>query len=473
MLEILKRIFIPLFLFILCVSAFAIRINNFKASNLRSIDELVYYRMGQQLKSNPLDYNTIPYAHDLMAMGRKLPAYFTEPLFKHPPLFSYLIAGSLKIFGNTLLSAEYIPLMASVLMIPMIYLLGLAVFNWQTGLLAAIFLWMDPMNIICSQKIWMETTIAMFSLMAVLFFVLGLKGNGWFFILSGTASGLAANTRYTGILITAALVIFALLYQRHLFLNWKFRLSLMAPLLLLLPWGLWNYAVYGNTLWGGFLNSEWGSLYYKVMRLLPAGTLVTLLIGVLVFLNRKSNSHRSPDKKIVTPQQLFLQKLSFLLVAAFFFVFLKKNFFRALDLTSLPSNSWGMGMFAYEPAFFYLGRLIEFSLVYAFAFIGIFCFQPDEGDDNAAILRLAGFVILIFFMNWGNYQSRYILSSTPFLILLGSNQILRIYQTVSRMDNFIPRLVLKTLFSGLVIDLVTKTMSINFNLSFTNNLCYF
>ena len=59
-----------------------------------------------------------------------------------------------------------------------------------------LFLWLDPVNIICSQKVWPDTTMSFFTLLSVIFFVLALKRqNGLFFILCGLSVGIVVNIK--------------------------------------------------------------------------------------------------------------------------------------------------------------------------------------------------------------------------------------------------------------------------------------
>ena len=71
-----RTVFAWVFLSVLTASAFFIRLENFKKSNMRTIDEIVYFRMAVQMSRNPADYNTIPYGEELKAGGRDLPDYF-------------------------------------------------------------------------------------------------------------------------------------------------------------------------------------------------------------------------------------------------------------------------------------------------------------------------------------------------------------------------------------------------------------
>ena len=101
-----KNVLIVLILSALTLCAFLTRLENVKKSKLISIDEMVYYRMGAQLKNDIFNYNTIPYANDLSKQGRDLPEYFFDPLFKYPPLFSLLIMESINLFGQNFIEAD-------------------------------------------------------------------------------------------------------------------------------------------------------------------------------------------------------------------------------------------------------------------------------------------------------------------------------------------------------------------------------
>jgi len=96
---------------LLIVSAFFLRLNNFNNSDMHAIDEFVYFRMALQVNNDISDYNSIPYGKVLTKSGRKLPAYFFDPLFKHPPLFTYLLAASMKSSNNKFQAAAYFPIL--------------------------------------------------------------------------------------------------------------------------------------------------------------------------------------------------------------------------------------------------------------------------------------------------------------------------------------------------------------------------
>ena len=477
---IIKNCLIVVLLIAISVSAFHVRLNSFENSDKRSIDEFVYYNMAKQMVKDIVDYNTIPYGKELTERGRPLPQYFFEPLFKHPPVFTLMAMLSMKAFGVKLVSAGYVSLFLSALMIPMIYLLGFLVYDKRTGLLAALFLWMDPVSIMTSQKVWMDTSIAFFTLLAALFFVLGLKKNDWFFILSAAASGLAANTKYTGILITFTIFLFAITYRRDLFKNSKFNFSLVLPFLLLLPWLLWNFNVYG--LESVTDNAEIAGLIKRLAKaaklIIPIGLLCAATF--LLYKKIKRDISNSDEVEIATDRSeetqikinSKLQQASFVLVF-FIFCFLFRGYvINSLRFDFIPFTTWQGGILSNEPAVFYFGRLIEYFLVYILAFVSLLVFQPNE-KQISAFIRISAVVILLFFIMWGNFQCRYILSSIAFLILLAANSVYKIFDLVAKIKHFSIRIVLLSAVSTFITYSILKVIYLNLALSYTNDMCYF
>ena len=471
-----KTCLIVLVLIALSVSAFYVRLNSFVKSDLRSIDEYVYYNMASQMVNDITDYNTIPYGQVLTAGGRPLPPYFFAPLFKHPPVFTLMAMLSMKIFGVKLVSAGYVALFLGALMIPMIYLLGSLVYDRRTGLLAAIFLWMDPVSIITSQKVWMDTPIAFFTLLAALFFVVGLKKNDWFFILSGIASGLAANTKYTGVLITFAIFLFAITYRRDLFKKSKFNLSLILPFLLLVPWLYWNFNVYGLESIAN--HSEISFLLGQLSKLAKLIVPVVLLFGGSFFLYKKIRQDicvESKSVKLDEPEAKKSNKLqyaSYVLVVFMFYILFKGYVVNSLRFDFIPFTTWRGGILGNEPPVFYFGRLIEYFLIYIFAFASLLTYQPNE-KTSSAFVRISAVVILLFFIMWGNFQCRYILSSVAFLILLAAHAVFMVLDSAGKIKQFTIRNILLAALILFIAYAVLKVSYLNIALSYTNDMCYF
>lgn len=473
----LKNCFVAVLLIALSFSAFFIRLDSFKKSDKRSIDEYVYYNMAKQLVKDISDYNTIPYGKELTARGRPLPPYFFAPLYKHPPVFTLMAMLSIKLFGVELLSAGYVALFLGALMIPMIYLLGYFIYDRRTGILAAIFLWMDPVSIMTSQKVWPDTPIAFFTLLSALFFAMGLKKNDRFFIFSGVASGLSMNTKYTGVLITFAIFLFAITYRRDLFKNSKFNLSLILPFLLLGPWLLWNFNVYGLESLKN--HSEISFLLGQLSKLSHLIVPLVLLLGGSFLLYKKIRQDVCIERKSEKFYELHekksnnkLQYASYVLVASMFFILFKGYVLNSLRFEFIPFTTWQGGILGNEPPVFYFGRLIEYFLIYIFAFACLLVYQPNE-NTSAAFVRISSVAILLFFIMWGNFQCRYILSSIPFLILIAAHAVFMLLDSIGKIKQFTIRNLLFAAVSLFLAYSIIKVSYLNIALSYTNDMCYF
>ena len=454
-------------LIVLTISAFFIRLDNFKKSRGRTIDEIVYYCLGRQLKYDFPEYHSKEYAYLLMRQGRELPAYFTAPLFKHPPVVPFLISFSLRFFGDNLTAAGYIPLLFGVLMIPLTYWLGSLLFNYKVGLLSAFFVSIDPVSIICSQKVWMDSPLSFFVLLTIVLFIWGIKSkNNNLFILSGFVCGLAAATKYPGILAMVSIPLYAYIYRRNLFKDRKFCLGIIMPFIVLVPWFYWNYLIYGSDFFIIHKNIHGHNhLHGKV-------GIILIALGIIYLLHKRIEI--IPLKNIFAKikQNNYVKKRIPVWCGCLFFASVFMQIAHGLQFTYLPLNTWYPGVFGYEPSTFYFGRLIEFSLIYVFAFLSFFL-PGGKKNEEKALLRISSLVILSFFIAWRNFQCRYILASIPFLIILAVELIVRLYEKTSLVKKFLPRNLSRF---GLIMSLYyifAKTCYINQVLSYPNDLCYF
>jgi len=466
--EIFKRVIILLTLGLLTISAFFIRLENFKNSKSRSTDEIIYYTMAQQVKKNILNYNSIPYAQILESEGRYIPEYLKRPLFKYPPLFVFMLAQSLKNFGMSLISAAYISILSGALLVPIVYLLGSSIFNRSVGIISAFFLFIDPVSIVCSQKIWLETPLALFSILSVLFFIWGLNQKyAFLFIYSGICCGLATLTKYPGILLICIYFIYAFFYQRHLLRKGLFWLGIFIPFIMLTPWIMWNFEIYGTN----FIKSQI-LLHTTTEHLGQVFGKILLIIGFLgliafILLLKKENirsilSLESYDKN---------DRLCVVLAIALGIVLIT-NLIRAFQLTYIPVVGWQIKMFYNEPPTFYLGRLLEFSLIYAFGYLAYF-FRESIRNDGRSVIKLATVIYMIFYIFWGNYQSRYILVCIPFLLILSVQILMRIFKYIVKMPLGCKKNIFLFMILMLISFILIKTTYINQILTFSNDFCYF
>jgi len=351
--------------------------------------------------------------------------------------------------------------------------LGALVFDWRAGLLAAFLLWMDPVSIICSQKVWMGTTIAFFSLLSIYLFILGLRrSRDHYYLYSGIAGGLAASTKYSGILVSAAIFLFAVFYNRPLFRNKKFLLSLFMPFAVLSPWFFWNYKVYGYNILRvqGSLHHGAAQFIYRLSNpggLVLAGLFLFFLVFIY-FLLRKIGSGEMPKEIPIMAPSLKVSGLIFMCLLISIF----PQIVNAARPYYLPTHSWQSGFFHQELPVFYFGRLVEFSPFYLFSFAALLNLAHDK-EFETAILRLSPTVILAFFIIWGNYQSRYILAALPFLIILASGVLVRLFDRTNAISQVVKRILVRAVFLIGFFLILQKICFININLSFPHDFCYF
>jgi len=449
-------------------SAFFIRLENFKSSQSRSIDEIVYYRLGLQVKDDFFNYNTIPYGQELAARGRPLPDYFFKPLYKYPPLFAWMIAQSLKLFGDSLLSAYYPSLLCGVGLILLIYWLGAIVYNRMIGFIAALFLYIDPVTIVCSQKVWLDTPLAFFSLISIIFFVWGLKSKrSSFFIASGIGCGLAVWIKYPGILLIPIYIIYALIYEHNLLKKRKFWAGILIPLIMLIPWSMWSKEVYGSSL------IDIGIHLSDVHRAGIITKIIAALGAALILMSIYLLNKYKLKKVISLDQRSYNNKKRLNYVCAIaFFIILSPYLINSLNLNYLPTVGWRLGMFLSEPPIFYFGRLIEFSLMYAIAFSAFFI-RNHSDYGGPRMIKMTCIFLMVFYSFWGNYQSRYILVCIPLLLILAAQLLTIVNSWAFKPPSLFKRILRSMAITICIFYIIFKTHYINVVISYPNDLCYF
>ncbi|MBN3039148.1 MAG: glycosyltransferase family 39 protein [Candidatus Omnitrophica bacterium] len=451
---------ISVILIILVLFTFFLRYNTFDAKSNRTYDESVYATLAYQIGEQGLEsYNSIRiYAQDTKR-GRQLPDYLKKPLFKHPPLYTILISLSYQMFGRSIYAAFAVSLFFGVLLVALAYFLGSLLFNNKIGVYAALLMSIEPIGWVCSQRVWMETTLAFFIALSVYLFIRATKKyNPYFLISSGICVGLAGLTKYPGLLSLFIIIIYALCFKREFFKNKVFIFSLFIPFLMLLPWLCWNYKVYGvsfiqdiSMTHGVFQRLQWRNQ----KRIVASFVILAFLIAVSVF--SKNKRLRISIASVST--------LAFLVVLTRFIV-------NSFSLNYIPSTGWSLGMFAKAPQYFYPGRLIELSPFYLFSFLGLVLLALDrEHFQSYFFLCLSSFIILIFFIWWKNYQCRYILPVAIFLILLSAKTQFYIWEKTKAISKIFPRNALRVSYVLLLLFMLYKTLRID--LAFQNSACYF
>ena len=458
----------------LIVVVFFIRIGSFSREHNLTYDEVVYSTLAAQISENPANYNTMGLYQRDSQEGRKLPEYFKKPLFKHPPLFSRLITFSYGLFGRTYFSAFKVSLFFGILLIALAYLLGSALFDNRVGVYAAFLMSIEPVIWVSSQKIWMETTLAFFTVLSLYLFARSIKKyNPYFMISSGVSAGLALLTKYPGILAVGIIFLYALCGERWLFRKKTFIFSLLIPFAMLVPWLEWNYRIYGTGLFTA--NVEIGQILGKVDLLMKDFWGIFILAAV-VLVCLMVVKKKSPDfyGRILLPKLKVFERI--FVIALFFAVIfiLRGHIINALDLVHVPRAGWEMGMFYNEPWYFYLGRLAELSPFYIFSFGGLLLLIFDRRHSREySFLFLVSAVILAFYILWGNYQCRYVSAAVVPLMVLSSKTQLFIADAFGRFRSKQMRYVAYACALLIVAYAALKTLRIDIILAVPNNICYF
>ncbi|HRZ39620.1 MAG TPA: hypothetical protein P5246_01290, partial [Candidatus Omnitrophota bacterium] len=149
----------------------------------------------------------------------------------------------------------------------------------------------------------------------------------------------------------------------------------------------------------------------------------------------------------------------------------KEYILRSLNFFDIPMGTWYQGVFSQEPPKFYIGRLIEFCALYTFGIVSLLTFHQKTPKEEA-LVRLSAGIILVFFILWGNFQSRYILSAVPFVVLLTSDFLIKALRWMETQP-FILRVFEKPLFIVFILYAISKTAMINIHFAFPNDMCYF
>ena len=468
--EMIKKLLIFLVISGLCLSAFFIRLENFKKPTPRTTDEIVYYIMARQMAVNFFDYNATNYAlYEMVAHQKKYPPYFKDPLFKHPPLFTLMVLGSVKMYGPTALGAGFVPLLFGALAISLVYFMGKLAAGRVVGVLSAGLMWIDPAAIMSSQKVWMDAPLMFFMLLTVYGYWRAVrKKEDSFFLIGGLAAGTACMIKYPGILTLFAVVIFFLLMEPRVFKNRYFQWSLTLPLVMAVPWIWWNYLIYGGDfIFRQIKAHEFGSIFSPII-LFPAG--VFTAGGFLCWcMTRNADALQQKTKALIQSKGIRYVKYAGF-AGAIIFALRQANV--SLDFFTLPYVSWQQNIFAGEPGWFYLQRLLEYSFVYLFAYLAFF--DPFfKGSKDLLLIKMNVFFILIFFVALRNFQCRYILPALPFLMILASDYIVKLFKKAAAVEYVYLRMFLQAALLVLIVFALSKTFVINQEISFTNDMCYF
>ena len=105
---------------------------------------------------------------------------------------------------------------------------------------------------------------------------------------------------------------------------------------------------------------------------------------------------------------------------------------------------------------------------------GYFLVCRVKFEDQEVKFAVYSFLtILIFYIFWKSYQSRYILACLPFLLVLSAHGFLTCLKKVDQSSSFVFRIIGKAVLFLFLLVSVVKVVSLNSLISFPNDLCYF
>jgi len=210
--------------------------------------------------------------------------YYDEPVYHLPPLFSYALMWSHRVFTDEepyyivymnlkekaifelprqFLTIQFycviLPFVFSLLSIVMVFLIGKKFFSEEVGFYAAMMMAVAPINILTSQRIWADDMVCFFLILGAILFYMGhSKNNVILSGIGGVSVGLSALTKPNGGFIVFAIILYCLwqgrkeLLSRRIFqviFNKHLMVFGMAVFLTNLPWFYLMTKTYGSPLY--------------------------------------------------------------------------------------------------------------------------------------------------------------------------------------------------------------------------------
>lgn len=419
-------------------------------------DENIYMLLGERLAANPFSYNPSFISDSFRENKANAPAYLNEPLFKHPPLFPYLIAAVSHIIKSPLLAAFYVSFASGIFIVLAAFLIGKEVFDARTGALAALLAAVDPIRLTCSVKMWPDSTLAALMLAALLLLIKAVKrDNSRIYILAGAFTGLAMLVKYPAFLLIPAGLGILFVFNPASVRKRRFLLWPAAAFVIFLPWLLWNYHIYG----AGLIPTLARLHCVRPLFIfnITGAALIIVAAGLIAY---------------KLPKRIRLYLIAGALLWLFSQPCVSKALAGILDISFIPSHGWISGMFYYEPRLFYIERLIELSPFYLISFLGILF--VSEPKHRSLFLFIPVLLTLVFYVLWGSYQSRYLLFAAPLLMITASYAIISLRDRIGRAAVH-PNTVraLNLLLAAVVIAFFAKTVCVDLGIALVNDLAYF
>jgi len=435
-----------------------------------TFDEGVYVELGKMFVEGEGGYSLSHFYERLVKGGQRAPEYLKAPLFMHPPLYPFLVSISMRVFGPTLRAGEMVSLIFGVGTIVLIYFISLNAFkDRRKALLSAVFLSFCPVHWLCTKKVWIETTYVFFLYLGVLLLILSDNKNKIYLIASGLSFGLSCVSKHFAVIAYSGILFYMIIRPDSEKPKKYGYIFISLPIIILLPWFLANYFVYGpyNFVLNYIRHQFSDPARFEYTYLLYTRYAVLAGIGFIMFntifllkVHYADHIRKVGERCGEIINNGIFKK--FLKTIAIVFVFLLMN--EALNIKALsfsydPKVFQKMGYFTGQSMGFYLRRLPELFPIYYFSIISILYIR-DWNKYNVMLLFVSA-PIIVFFSFYRNYESRYVLAAIPSLLMLASDTIVKIYDTL-RIVNAGKLKYLKYLFIILCLYFIVKTIRFNF-----------
>ena len=444
-----------------------------------TMDEMVYTRLGFQLK-NGEGYNTLQIYEEYLKAGHKLPTDFSRPLFKHPPFFSFLVSLSYTFqkkkasypFQELYASASKVSNIMGCLLILLVFLIGGKSYDdSRVGFLAALLLVFDVNYLNCSQKVWMETTLAVMIWLS-LYLLYKSMDQKWYFPLAGITVGLALLTKYTAVIVFPAVLTYAALYRRHVFHQYHFYIFLFVSILMFFPWIYANIHQYGG--WRSLpeIFSRHGWVFNQIAPFIKVFVAVSIMIMATMILKSRCSFLREPMEKVASFIPGVFSGISclvlvYLLIQSDF----RQSLIKSFSWSGFPRSGWEMYMFNQEPRYFYFKQFLEYSPFYIFFFMALVVAPVKKQADKFLFITSAW--MLVFASLWGSYQGRYILYLTPAAMLMTASILVLIWDRLMSINSFKWKMTGVSIYVLMIGYFLVKTGRVDYFHAINNNVAYY
>ena len=444
-----------------------------------TFDESVYVNLAVNLKQGD-PYNTIRLWEE-RHRSRLLPNYMKRPLYKHPPMFPWLVSMSYAMleqksaysYQELYEAGSKVSNVMVCLLLVLCFRFARRYFGYPTAY-AALFLLAIDLNItLCGQKVWIAATLAFFTFATLyLLFKACEEHRAWFYP-AGVVFGLAMLTKYTAVLVVPVLLSYILIYRRELLRSKEFYIFFGIAFVVFLPWLITNLKVYGMETFTMMVLRQTAGPRKMLYFALFAAAAIAAVWGGIVLYQRLAKAAAQDPRAGSGPQWLPFTAMA--AIGLFFALLcLHKPYvasaLKSLNWAEIPNAGWDMKIYRQEPWYFYFKQHLEYSPFYLLMFVAFL--RAPLGRRQEVFLLLSSVWVLLFATVWKNFQGRYAVQFvTPTVILIASTIVVG-YQMLLRQKNVYGYAGL-TVASLALFYAALKALKVYHAIALNNNVAYF